>query len=369
MLFTDRPWLQDQSSVEQMPAGMLGRQEAAMLHALARDYFRGYGEIVDAGAFLGASSWCLAKGLSENPSVEPAAGRIHAYDLFTVWRESGDSYGNMAEALERDFGLQLWPGESTLPRYFANLGGLARQVQVHAGDITAQRWGGRPVELLFLDVCKTLDVWRHVLKSFYPSLIPGVSVVVHQDWHHALMPFLHVAQEHLSEAFEVVEPRADSSAAFRLVRRIPEQVLAEACAYEFTLAEELKLLDRATARFDRAGAYEMRLAKAVLLSGHRRFAEADAVLERLAAEVNPDDTLQRFNLGAAANTLARNEAHAANTPRNFDEAGYLASRPKVRDLVARGHFVSGYHHHLLYGGGEEAERRKRGRPPGSPPGG
>src|SRR3712207_3988236 len=73
------------------PAGMLRRGEASLRHHLARDWYGGSGEIIDAGAFLGASSYALGRGLEQNPRVADKAGRIHAYGLFAVWREEGQT--------------------------------------------------------------------------------------------------------------------------------------------------------------------------------------------------------------------------------------------------------------------------------------
>ena len=79
--FQNPPWQLPGATVEGLPAGMLRSREASMLYHLARDYFSGMGDIIDAGAFLGASSFCLAKGLQDNQSIGATSGRIHAYDF------------------------------------------------------------------------------------------------------------------------------------------------------------------------------------------------------------------------------------------------------------------------------------------------
>jgi len=265
-----------------------------MLYHLARSYFRGYGEILDLGVFLGASSYCLAHGLEDNTIVAGKSGRLHAYDLFEVWHEEGQTDEQMAADLRRIFGVDLRPNESTLPIYMANLGHLARHVRIHAGDITKMAWSGRPIEILFIDICKTRAIWQHVLKIFFPSLIPGVSVVIHQDYHHPLLPFLHVAQERLSGYFEIVEPRANDSAGFLLVDRIPDRVLDEVAGYEFTPADELRLMDRAIERISEN--HQIQLAKAMLLRQQFKLVEARALLESIKereAEFGED---RHFNL-------------------------------------------------------------------------
>lgn len=353
-LFTRRPWRGVARELPGMPRGMLRREEAHLLYHLARDLYRGYGEIVDAGAFLGASSYCLAKGLSENARMTSKSGRLHAFDLFGLWREEGETYEFMSQELRAAFDVDLGDDQSSLPVYFRNLGDLGPLVRVHPGDITRRPWPGRPIEILFIDICKTLDVWRHVLATFYPSLIPGVSVVVQQDWHHPLLPFIHVVHEHLSGYFDLAERRADGSAAFVLRERIPDRALEQAIAYDFTPADQIRLFDLTLERF--AGDdYEIRLAKVVLMSRLGHDGEAYRLLEQATADADPHNLIMSFNLGLATAFLARNESHFLRGPEGFDEAAYLRSRPDVAKAVRSGRFVSGLHHWRLYGR-LEAER-------------
>lgn len=347
--FATRPWLTDQSGIADMPRGMLGRSEGALLHALARDAYRGHGEIIDAGAFLGSSTYCLAKGLEENDRIAHKSGRIHSYDLFQLWQEQGETAEYMADQLMQHFGVAVGDGESTLHLFTANLGPLARHVRVHAGDIMDARWSGRPIEILFVDIAKSLPIWKHVLGTFYPSLIPGVSILVQQDYHHPLLPWIHVAQEYLAPYFEVVEPHADDSVAFRLVERIPDRVLDHVGRYDFTVSDQLALLDRAAARFGADGDH-VRLAKAVLLGWEGRFREAGDILaavgERLPATADPK---LGFSLSLASRVLTREQATRTARAAEFDEDAYLAANPDVAASVRSNGFSSGYHHWLLMG--------------------
>lgn len=348
-VFETRPWQTDQRAVLDMPRGMLGRTEGAMLHVLARDHYRGYGEIIDAGAFLGSSTYCLAKGLEENDRISRKSGRLHSYDLFQLWQEQGETADYMADQLKQHFDLAVGDDESTLHVFAANLGPLARHVRVHAGDVTQARWSGRPVELLFVDIAKSLPIWKHVLKAFYPSLIPGVSVVVQQDYHHPLLPWIHVVHQHLSPYFAVVEPHADDSVAFHLTERIPDRVLDQAIRYDFTLSEQLALLDGATARLGADGDH-VALAKAVLLGWEGRWREAGNVLAtvngRLPASL---DSKLGFSWSLANRAVMRAQVASEARPPDFDERTYLDADPDVAAAVRADQFTSGYHHWLLMG--------------------
>src|SRR5262245_14469432 len=89
--------------LESVP-GMLTRAERQFLYFAAREFYSGSGEIVDAGAFLGASALALAAGLHDNRTVRHKAKRISSYDFF----EFADFYRSYLP------GHQLKVGEDTL---------------------------------------------------------------------------------------------------------------------------------------------------------------------------------------------------------------------------------------------------------------
>src|SRR5262245_44866220 len=65
-----------------LPKGMLEVSEQKLLYLLARDHYDGAGEVVDFGAFSGASSYALAAGVVDNSQVTSKDGRVCSYDLF-----------------------------------------------------------------------------------------------------------------------------------------------------------------------------------------------------------------------------------------------------------------------------------------------
>jgi hypothetical protein len=349
-IFTRKPWLASQAEIAGMPSGMLGTLEGALLYFLARDYFRGFGEMVDAGSFLGSSSYCLAKGLDENIAVKTKSGRLHAFDLFEIWLEQESTPTFMATELSRNFGISVADGESTLPIYMENLKALGRHIRVNRGDITKMNWNGRPIEILFLDICKNKKIWQHVIRVFYPSLIPGISIVIHQDYHHPLLPFIHVAQEFLADFFEVVDIKANDSTTFLLVNRIPERILNQACEYDFDFREEIKLMDRAIERFGDQ-AHHLEIAKCQLLRQNSQGKRARELLEKLKGNIEAiriDPKIQTY-IGFVDYLLFRDQAKIEQPPPGFDEEVYLDLNSDVADAVARGVFISGFNHWLQFG--------------------
>lgn len=283
-LFTRKPWLTDQSQVQDRPWGMLRSIESSLLYHFARDQYAGYGDIVDAGSFIGASAFSLASGLRDNERVKSKAQRIYAFDLFEVWHEVNQTDEEMAASLKEHWKIEAGPGESFFHVFISNLGGLSRFVKPVTGDILDQKWSGRPIELLFVDIAKSRPIMQHVVKNFYPSLIPGISVVVHQDYHHPLLPFIHVMQERLAQWFEIIEMKADDSIAMLLVDRVPDRVLHEVYTYEFSKSRQIDLMDSAIERLPVSERRHVRLAKIMLLRSLDEIAGANMLLAELQAE-------------------------------------------------------------------------------------
>jgi hypothetical protein len=169
---------------------MISPFEQDLLRRLARDYYGGAGCIIDAGTFVGASTNVFAYGLGERRDVDVIRRRwikpIQSYDL-------GICDDIMAGRINDHYDAGLKPGDSFLPYLRRNIAGL-ELAHLNEGDI-CQYSAESPVEILFLDVCKTKEVSRHTVQAFYSRLIPGRSVLIHQDFVHEWLPWIHVRWE------------------------------------------------------------------------------------------------------------------------------------------------------------------------------
>lgn len=167
---------------------MLSIDERTLLYTLTKDFYGGQGDIIDGGAFLGGSTLSLATGLKDNPRVTERLGRVHSYDLF------------VSDHFVEDF-IEGYPaGTSTRPFYDEVIAPVRDCVTVHHGDITTFPWPAeRPIEILFIDVAKTWETNDFILQQFFPRLIPGVSVIVQQDYHWPQVPWLPVTMELLAD--------------------------------------------------------------------------------------------------------------------------------------------------------------------------
>src|SRR6266516_238746 len=144
-----RPW-QDESLSARIPRvpTMLSGKERRLLYSLARDYAAEDAAIVDAGCFLGGSTAALLAGVRDRP-IPWRGPPVASYDLF---------------------------------RFDANVMEFSVPHVVREGDVAEIGWSGGPIDVLFLDALKSWEINDAVLRDFFPSLVPGRSVIVHQDY-------------------------------------------------------------------------------------------------------------------------------------------------------------------------------------------
>jgi hypothetical protein len=195
-LLRQAPWhFQLPDRINEVP-GMLSWYEKRMLYWLARYYYTAQGKICDLGAFLGASALCFATGFRD---AGHTGELIYGYDRFVL----GPFEQNWLE--ERS--IELPPNHETLQLYMHNLRDYLDLLVVKAGDIKDQRWDGSPIEFLFVDIAKSAPTWDHVVHEFFPSLIPGASILILQDylwptsgaWHHVVMEKLRANFDYLAD--------------------------------------------------------------------------------------------------------------------------------------------------------------------------
>src|SRR5262245_53964878 len=169
---------------------MLGGEELQFLYFVAREYYSGSGEIVDAGAFLGASARALGAGLRDNRRVDDKRRRIVSYDLF--------QFDDVHRVYVPDARLQ--PGDDTRPLFEAFVGDVREQIVTVRGDISRQSWPSeRQIEILFVDFTQCWEHHESLVRNFYRAMVPGRSLLIHQDYVHTLCYWLHIFMEHYRE--------------------------------------------------------------------------------------------------------------------------------------------------------------------------
>ena len=249
--------------------GMLGPEERASLYWIGRHYCKGQGDLVDAGAFLGTSGLALAAGLKANPAA--GSTKVWSYDTF----RAEETY--VADYIRHRF-PSFRDGAPFRSLFDEQTASAAGHIRAQEGDFLEAPAPEGPIEVLFVDLDKSLALHRRFLADFYTKLVPG-GLLIHQDWFLSRHPWLHYGMEFLSDHLELVDAHVLwCTRIFRLRRPIPASALRtladEALGYE----QELALMDRLMAREASGLMREMLFLARIthmLQRGHAEAARAD----------------------------------------------------------------------------------------------
>ena len=193
-IFRERPWrsISDFTMKATAPVPtMLSRMEQRLYLWLARDWALGEGVIVDLGTFVGGSTARLAEGQRQAGRAIP----IHAFDRF-------GASPSVKELVLYSQGIEPFDGTDILPLSQKLLSPWAPAIKFHKGQIEDQDWDGTKIEILAIDAAKTVKGMDRMAEMFFPSLIPGRSVVVQQDFLHWKVPWIPVQMEQMADWFE-----------------------------------------------------------------------------------------------------------------------------------------------------------------------
>jgi len=250
---------------------MLSKAERRLLYALARDYAGGDNAIVDAGCFLGGSTAALLAGVRDRK--EPWRGPpVESYDLFRV----------EAFTIPKFF-EDVHVGESFRPRFDAHVARFEVPHAVHEGDITELGWSGGPIDILFLDVLKSWEINDAVLRDFFPSLVPGRSIIVQQDYGYGDTPWIPITMELLRDSVVLLDWMEWGSHVFFVERELPVEVLQDGIS-GLDVDARLELIDQAAARAEGWVRGMLEISRAILVAERdgpdAALAELRAVEER-----------------------------------------------------------------------------------------
>jgi hypothetical protein len=232
---------------------MLTAEECRMLAWIAQVFPCGAGVICDLGSFLGGSTVHLAHGAS----LSPQAAMVHAFDFFTIADEHKGPW-------LYDRGFPPFEGNDMSHLFRQFTAPYAERIRAWHGGIEQQQWTGEPIEVLFVDICKGWDTQSHVMRQFYPCLIPGGSVVIHQDFQHWMHPWVVATTEALHPKLTLVSWTEDNSAVFACTEPITPADVAQVEPATMTPDRVARLIADASERFpfarQREAVWENRIA-------------------------------------------------------------------------------------------------------------
>jgi hypothetical protein len=128
--------------------------------------------IVEVGAWLGSGTAQVCMGVRQSGQATPIC-------CFDRWTASGSEVVKAAAA-----GVKLHGGENLLPHIQDNLAPYACNITYWRGDIRKATWDGRPIGLYIDDAAKRADKFLHVMATFGPSFVPGVTVLILMDYYY-----------------------------------------------------------------------------------------------------------------------------------------------------------------------------------------
>lgn len=276
---------------------MLFDEERQLLFWCSKEQFTGQGVIVDAGAFLGASAACLAAGLRENIRAPEANRKVFSFDLFE-WGEFYKTYLPFEE---------LNGSEDTLPWIKKRWDSLNSLIVPRKGDMTASAWVDGGIEILFVDFTRHWQDHDYVIKNYYRNLIPGVSLLIHQDYHYIVCYWLHIFMEYYWDYFEMLCPKIGAaSCLWKLKKPLPETAFESGLNEILTVDEMMALIDRSISRFDDQTVELLKVAKGRFILHALGPDEAIAYTDRLIPTIaNPRVRLFASNVQKEAALYSR----------------------------------------------------------------
>lgn len=231
-----KPWLDLEPDVVSdilLPKGFILEEERRCFHYIARHCISGGGQIIDAGAAFGASAYSLASGLARNPSRWDT--RVHSYDLFT-------SEAEYVSALATQYFRPVKTGDDIFDIYEYQVGKYRNLIRPHRGDFLRYKWDGSRIDVLMVDMAKSPDLNVRIIEQFYPCLVPGESLLVHQDFYFSWLTYIHISMQYLAHRFEIVDRLIpDGSRLFLLKDAITADEIEH--VRSFSREERIDLLD------------------------------------------------------------------------------------------------------------------------------
>jgi hypothetical protein len=235
--FSPRPYALE--TAPELPRGLTSLMvpgERDILYSIAKNYCTGQGDIIDAGVYWGASTYCFCHGLVRN-TADTSNLRIHSYDqaivhpgllkAFPDIGEIGSCYGPLLERSIREWGTRL-----------------TQPVDLHIGDINAMTYEGK-VEVLFLDIMKNRATMRSCNSLFMRHLLPGRSIVIQQDYYWQSNWYINAYMELARDCFSIIDS-SDTSCVFLNTRKIPPALMTDDPLAGLSSDDIVNLLDCST---------------------------------------------------------------------------------------------------------------------------
>ena len=279
-------------AVSRIP-NMLTVEEQQYLIWVTSELRRGTGAVVDLGPWLGCSSAALAEGIRRSRGEV----RVQSLDLFE-WRR---------DYMEHYFPADLPEGSDFRSVFREQTAAYADTIEPQRMDLLAGQWSGGPIEILFVDAAKSWALTNAILRSFGPSLVPGESVVVLQDFKHMPTFWLPLVFDSRPDLWEELHDLAGGDTASYRLRAPLDAAAGVAANYSKESFAVEQVIEIFTRRLERPGGCRIALSCYRALLSYGQFDRAEALLTGLLEVANEQERRQIETQAEEARKGWRNE--------------------------------------------------------------
>ncbi|MCA8963511.1 MAG: hypothetical protein KDC48_01420 [Planctomycetes bacterium] len=272
---------------------MLTREEQQYLIWVTSALRRGSGAVVDLGPWLGCSSAALAEGVRRSGG----GVRVQSLDLFE-WRR---------DYMEGYCPADLPEGSDFRPLFREQTAAYSDTIDAERMDLLAGTWRGGPIEILFVDAAKSWDLTNAILRVFGPSLVPGESLVVLQDFKHMPTFWLPLVFDSRPDLWEELHDLASGdTATYRLRAPLDAAAGAEADFSKDSFRAE-QVVEIFSRRLERPGGRRIGLSYYRALLTYDQFGRAEELLAKLLSAASPQELARLENSAKKARWAWRDE--------------------------------------------------------------
>ncbi|MEM9220858.1 MAG: hypothetical protein AAGB11_00440 [Pseudomonadota bacterium] len=195
--------------VKQHPGMLCANERAFLYNCIPTEYIAGTA-IVDAGAFLGASTRAFSEALRK---LGVEGETIHSY-------EHAIFNGNTARVAKMLLKEEFSPDGRFDKILLDQLSDVDDLICFHIGDICQESEPfDSQISILFLDVIKNSSISTKVRNLFFPKLISNQSIIIHQDYYHPQHTWIQYVMGAHKNCFEYLgrpeKPKRLNTAVFR----------------------------------------------------------------------------------------------------------------------------------------------------------
>lgn len=173
------PWCNRELPYCDIPSMITHEEKAYYLYIT--ELFRGRGEVIEVGPWLGNSTFHIVYGLVRNPAFRGKV--LHVFDDF-VWRSSWMNRHYPHEDVPKNYACFQPLFERYVRHIKSHIHAARRRLIVQDGNekVRDLAWSGKSIEMCFIDCGMNLAInnaWYNVLS---PSFIPDTTLIMMEDW-------------------------------------------------------------------------------------------------------------------------------------------------------------------------------------------